>query len=54
MSDTPRTDEDDCERVRQIVMDATGVDVSVKIVDGKFVITDPDGQEFDSGLVRLQ
>lgn len=52
-SDTPLTDAD-CERVRKLVKDATGVDVTVTVVDGRFVITDPDGQDFDSGLVRLQ
>ena len=44
----------DCETVRKLVKEQTGVDVTVKVVDGRFVITDPAGQEMDSGLVRLQ
>lgn len=47
-------EDSDCERVRQLVKEQTGVDVSVKVIDGRFIITDPDGQEMDTGLVRKQ
>ena len=44
----------DCEHVRLIFKKATGVDVTVKTVNGEFIVTDPDGQEFNTGLVRKQ
>lgn len=50
---TPPPDAD-CEYVRLLFLRATGVHVQVKIVDTKFIVTDPDGQEFDTGLVRKQ
>ena len=44
----------DCEYVKAIFKRATGVDVKVRIHNGKFMVTDPAGEEFDSGLVRKQ
>ncbi len=44
----------DCEYVRQMFKRITGVDVEVRTVNGRFFVTDPDGQEFDTGLARKQ
>ena len=44
----------DCEQVRILFKRITGVDVQVKTVNGEFIVTDPDGQEFNTGLVRKQ
>jgi flagellar hook assembly protein FlgD len=52
-SDTPRTDAD-CEAVKKLFKDATGVDVEVKTINGEFVVTDPLGEEYKTGLVRKQ
>lgn len=38
--------------VKAIFKRATGVDVAVRVVNGEFFVTDPDGQEFNTGLVR--
>jgi len=44
----------DAEYVRELFKQITGVDVEVKTVNGEFIVTDPDGQEFNTGLVRKQ
>lgn len=44
----------DCEYVKRLFKRTTGVDVEVKTVNGEFIVTDPDGQEFNTGLVRKQ
>lgn len=52
--DDPKFRDRDLEAVRQFVKEKTGVDVIVKVVDGRFVLIDPDGQEMETGLVRKQ
>jgi len=42
------------EGVKRLFKNATGVDVGVRVENGEFVVIDPDGQEFRSGLVRKQ
>jgi F420-0:gamma-glutamyl ligase len=46
--------DNDCEQVKRLFKQITGVDVQVKTVNGEFIVTDPDGQEFKTGLVRKQ
>ncbi len=48
----PLPRDDGAEAVKSIFKRATGVDVSVRVVNGEFYVTDPDGQEFRTGLVR--
>ena len=43
-----------CEAVKRLFKGVTGVDVEVKIVNGEFIVTDPCGQEFNTGLARKQ
>lgn len=40
------------EEVKELFKRVTGVDVSVRCDNGEFYVTDPDGQEFRTGLVR--
>jgi len=40
------------EAVKRLFKDATGVTVDVRVEDGEFIVIDPAGQEFRSGLVR--
>ena len=40
------------EEVKALFKHVTGVDVSVTVQNGEFYVTDPDGQEFRTGLVR--
>lgn len=40
------------EAVRLLFKNATGVDVGVRVENGEFIVTDPAGQEFRTGLVR--
>lgn len=54
IGDRYHAEDKDCEAVRKLFKDHAGVDVTVKVVDGRFVVTDPAGQEMDTGLVRLQ
>lgn len=42
------------EAVKALFKQATGVDVGVRVENGEFIVIDPDGQEFRSGLVRRQ
>lgn len=42
------------EGVKKLFKDATGVDVEVRVENGEFIVIDPTGQEFRSGLVRKQ
>lgn len=44
----------DCEYVKRLFKRTTGVDVEVKTVNGEFIVTDPYGQELNTGLVRKQ
>lgn len=44
----------DCEYVRELFKRVTGVDVKVRVVNGQFTVTDPAGDEYDTGLVRKQ
>jgi hypothetical protein len=53
MSETQNTDAA-CEYVRELFKQLTGVDVQVKTVNGEFVVTDPAGDEYKTGLVRKQ
>ena len=48
------TEDADCAYIEQLFKSITGVDVVAKTVNGKFIITDPCGQEFKTGLVRKQ
>ena len=48
----PMQSDDGSEAVKSLFKRATGVDVSVRIVNGEFYVTDPDGQEFKTGLAR--
>ncbi len=40
------------EAVKLLIKSATGVDVGVRVENGEFIVIDPSGQEFRSGLVR--
>lgn len=40
--------------VKKLFKDSTGVDVDVRVENGEFIVIDPEGQEFRSGLVRKQ
>lgn len=40
------------EEVKALFKRVTGVDVNVRCDNGEFFVTDPDGQEFRTGLVR--
>jgi hypothetical protein len=40
--------------VKKLFKDSTGVDVEVRVENGEFIVIDPEGQEFRSGLVRKQ
>lgn len=42
------------EAVKALFKQATGVDVGIRIENGEFIVIDPNGQEFRSGLVRRQ
>jgi len=42
------------EGVKLLFKNATGVDVDVRVENGEFIVIDPEGQEFRSGLVRKQ
>jgi hypothetical protein len=42
------------EAVKRLFKDATGVSVDVRVENGEFIVIDPNGQEFRSGLVRKQ
>ena len=42
------------EGVKKLFKDSTGVDVEVRVENGEFIVIDPEGQEFRSGLVRKQ
>lgn len=48
----PLPRDDGAEAVKAIFKRATGVDVSLRVVNGEFYVTDPDGQEFRIRLVR--
>ena len=54
MTATKPTLDEDCEYVKRLFKRITGVDVEVKTVNGEFIVIDPDGQEFNTGLVRKQ
>jgi len=54
MTDTKPPIDKDCEYVKQLFKRITGVDVEVKTVNGEFIVTDHDGHEFNTGLVRKQ
>lgn len=40
------------EAVKRLFKDVTGVAVDVRVENGEFIVVDPAGQEFRSGLVR--
>ena len=40
--------------VKKLFKDVTGVDVEVRVESGEFIVIDPEGQEFRSGLARKQ
>lgn len=40
--------------VKKLFKNATGVNVDVRVENGEFIVIDPAGQEFNSGLVRKQ
>lgn len=40
------------EGVKALFKRVTGVDVDVRVENGEFIVIDPNGQEFRSGLVR--
>lgn len=42
------------EAVKRLFKNSTGVDVDVRVENGEFIVIDPNGQEFRSGLVRKQ
>lgn len=42
------------EYVKKLFKNVTGVDVVVRVDNGEFIVTDPAGQEFRTGLVRKQ
>lgn len=42
------------EGVRRLFKTVTGVDVDVRVDQGEFIVIDPNGQEFRTGLVRKQ
>lgn len=42
------------EAVKKLFKDATGVNVGVRVDNGEFILIDPAGQEFKTGLVRKQ
>jgi len=42
------------EGVKRLFKNTTGVDVEVRVDNGEFIVIDPEGQEFRSGLVRKQ
>ncbi len=42
------------EGVKKLFKESTGVDVDVRVENGEFIVIDPNGQEFPSGLVRKQ
>lgn len=42
------------EGVKKLFKEVTGVDVGVRVENGEFIVIDPTGQEFNSGLVRKQ
>jgi len=50
---SPLPRDDGAEEVRDMFKRVTGVDVKVRVVNGEFFVTDPDGQEFKTGLVRI-
>ena len=50
----PPCTDDDCEYVRKLFLRATGVAVKVRIENGQFVVTDPNGDDCNTGLVRKQ
>ena len=52
--EAPQQPDPDCEAVRLLFKNATGVDVTVRVVNGEFYITDPRGDEYRTGLVRKQ
>ena len=55
MSDTPRAEQDqDRIYIKELIQHITGVDVTVKVIDGEFIVTDPAGQDYNIGLVRKQ
>jgi hypothetical protein len=43
---------DGAEEVKALFKRVTGVDVNVRCQNGEYYVTDPDGQEFKTGLVR--
>ena len=48
----PMQSDDGSEAVKSLFKRTTGVDVSVRVVNGEFYVTDPGGQEFKTGLAR--
>lgn len=38
--------------VKRLFKCVTGVDVDVRVDNGEFIVIDPNGQEFKTGLVR--
>ena len=48
----PLTRDNGAEEVKALIKRVTSVDVSVWCQNGEFYVTDPDGQEFKTGLVR--
>jgi hypothetical protein len=51
----PRLPQDNgIEAVKRLFKKSTGVDVDVRVDNGEFIVIDPKGQEFRSGLVRKQ
>lgn len=42
------------EAVKRLFKNVTGVDVEVRVDQGEFIVIDPNGQEFRTGLVRKQ
>ncbi len=50
---TPPADAD-CDFLRLLFKQITGVDVQVRTVNGEFFVIDPVGDEYKTGLVRKQ
>lgn len=48
----PLQHDDGTETVKAMFKRVTGADVDVRVVNGEFYVTDPEGQEFKTGLVR--